>query len=210
MLTAGEVDELTRLHRSRLESLLSVDALAADLTSALRHSDELQDTLFIYTSDNGYLLGEHRLSAKEALYEEVIRVPLILRGPGLPEGVTRHQPVANIDLAPTILDLAGIRPPHKLDGMSLLPIARNPQAEAERAILVEFLTKREFYAVRTRDFVYAEHEHGAMELYDLERDPHQLHSLARNRSYADVRLRLARLLDRLRKCSGASCHIAGS
>jgi N-acetylglucosamine-6-sulfatase len=200
-----EIEELTTLYRSRLESLLAVDEMVADLVRALRREGELGSTLFMFTSDNGYLLGEHRLHGKEAPYEEAIRVPLLIRGPGFPAGATRSQPVANVDLAPTILDVAGVEPPRPLDGASLLPIAGDPSAGRGRTVLVEVLTGNEFSAVRTPRWMYAERRHGAIELYDLRRDSHQLRNRADDPRYSRVRVRLAERLESLRDCGGRDC-----
>ena len=96
---------LTTLYRSRLESLLAVDDAVGNLIRTLRRTGELDHTVVIFTSDNGYLLGQHRQIGKELPYEESMRVPLIVRGPGFPSGARRRQLVANIDLAPTITAL---------------------------------------------------------------------------------------------------------
>ena len=88
------------------ESLLSVDDAVQRLVGALKATHELQNTVIIYTSDNGYMLGEHRQTRKELAYEESAGVPLLVRGPGFPVGVRRNQVVGNIDLAPTVLDIA--------------------------------------------------------------------------------------------------------
>jgi arylsulfatase A-like enzyme len=205
-LRPAQVREVTRLYRSRLESLLAVDEMVADLVHALRREGSLENTLFVFTSDNGYLLGEHRLHGKEAPYEEAVRVPLVVRGPGFPAGAIRSQPVANVDLAPTILDVAGVRPPRELDGASLLPIARDSSAGSGRTILLELLTGNEFAGVRTRRFAYAERRHGAIELYDLRRDPDELRNVADDRRYSRVRTRLAERLDSLRDCAGRDCR----
>ena len=205
-LRADEIEKLTTLYRSRLESLLAVDDMVADLVRALRRAGELEDTLFIFTSDNGYLLGEHRLHGKEAPYEEAIRVPLVIRGPGFPARAARSQPVGNVDLASTILDVTGVRPPRELDGTSLMRPARDPSAGSNRTLLLELLTGARFLAVRTNRFVYAERRHGAIELYDLRRDPGQLHSVADDRRYSRVTARLAERLDSLRDCAGADCR----
>jgi N-acetylglucosamine-6-sulfatase len=205
-LRRAEIDELATLYRSRLESLLAVDEMVARLVRALRRSRELRDTLLIFTSDNGYMLGEHRLHGKEAPYEEAVRVPLVVRGPGFPAGAARSQPVGNVDLAPTILDVAGVRPPRELDGTSLVPIARDPAAGARRTLLLEVLTGNEFAAVRTPRFAYAERRHGAIELYDLRRDPYQLRNVADRRRYSGVQGRLAERLEVRRECAGTECR----
>ena len=90
--------------------MLAVDDMIGDLVGALHDSGELDNTYIVFTSDNGFHLGQHRLGAgKWTPYEEDIRVPLIVRGPGVPEGETLHHMVLNNDLAPTFADLARVR-----------------------------------------------------------------------------------------------------
>jgi N-acetylglucosamine-6-sulfatase len=126
------------MYQQRLESLLGVDEAVATMVAALRRARELDDTLTVFTSDNGFFHGEHRLPASKVLpYEPSIRVPLILRGPGIPAGLRLRQRVANIDLAPTIVDAAGATAGRVLDGRSLLPIIANPQMTLGRDLLVE-------------------------------------------------------------------------
>jgi N-acetylglucosamine-6-sulfatase len=116
----GYMDEL---HRKRLQSMLAVDDMIGDLLESLRRSGELDNTYVFFTSDNGFHLGQHRLGAgKWTPYEEDVRVPLIVRGPGVPEGRILHHMVLNNDLAPTFADLEGARTPDFVDGRSLVPL----------------------------------------------------------------------------------------
>ena len=102
------VGEIGALYRQQLESLIAVDEGVERIVDALRSAGELQRTLILFTSDNGYLAGEHRLAhGKASIYEPAIRVPLMVRGPGVPRAVRRSQLVGNVDLAATILDIAG-------------------------------------------------------------------------------------------------------
>jgi N-acetylglucosamine-6-sulfatase len=114
---------MNELHRKRLQSMLAVDDMIGDLIKSLHESGELDNTYIFFTSDNGFHLGQHRLGAgKWTPYEEDIRVPLIVRGPGVPEGRTLHHMVLNNDLAPTFADLEGADAPHFVDGRSLVPL----------------------------------------------------------------------------------------
>jgi N-acetylglucosamine-6-sulfatase len=205
-LDAGEVADLTVLHRSRLESLLAVDDLVGRLIRTLREEDELDDTLIVYTSDNGYLLGEHRQVGKEKVYEESSGVPLIIRGPGFEPGTVERRPVGNVDLAPTILDLAGVEPGLTVDGVSLRALLEGESAASRRALVLELLSEHSYSGVRTDRYVFAERRRGETELYDLERDPHELSNLAERPAYADLRQRLSALTERLSDCAGASCR----
>lgn len=103
-LDAAEIENVTRRYRCTLESLQSVDEGIAQVLTALEASGELDQTLIVFTSDNGFFNGEHRLAqGKGRHYEPATRVPLLLRGPGVPAGMSVVEPVTNADLAPTIL-----------------------------------------------------------------------------------------------------------
>ena len=210
-LGSADVSRLRNAYRSRLESLLAVDDLVRRLVHQLRVTGELRNTYIVFTSDNGFMLGEHREQGKQVVYEESVRVPLIVRGPGLPEGQVRSQLAANIDLAPTILDAAGVPPRLEMDGISLLPMARDPTSSGTRSLVLEYLDRPIGYsAVRTPDgFLYAEHRNGERELYDLNTDPYELHNLAGKPADADLEADLAQRLAALRDCAGAACDSAG-
>ena len=122
-LSADQKRYMEELHRKRLQSMLAVDDMIGDLVDSLRKSNELDDTYIFFTSDNGFHLGQHRLgSGKWTAYDEDIRVPLVVRGPGVPEGKTLSHSVLNNDLAPTFADLAGAKIPSFVDGRSLAPL----------------------------------------------------------------------------------------
>jgi N-acetylglucosamine-6-sulfatase len=205
-------------YRDRLESLLAVDEMVAAIVDALRESGELDETLIVFTADNGFFHGEHRVrTGKQQVYEESIRVPLVIRGPGLPEGAVRSQPVANVDLAATILEYAGLRSPVPPDGRSLRRLANDPRLEPGRAILIEnWCGPREpcfdpllprYQAVRTHGYLYAERPTGEAELYDLAVDPYQLDSRHADPAYAEIRAALARLLAQMKACVGEGCRV---
>jgi arylsulfatase A-like enzyme len=175
---------------------------------ALQAKSELGKTIVIYTSDNGYFHGEHRIPKdKQHIYEESIRVPLLMRGPGIPQGTNVGSLVTNADLAPTLLDVANFTPGQATDGRSLIPVARNPSIEQARELLIE---EPSFAAIRTQRYMYAEHRTGEKELYDLRNDPFQLVSRHNGPTYANVRARLATELRKLRSCAGASCRLHGA
>jgi N-acetylglucosamine-6-sulfatase len=187
--------------RRRQASLLAVDEGVARIVGALRRSGELEDTLLLFTSDNGWMSGEHRLpGGKIVPYEPSVKVPLLMRGPGVPAGATSRRLAWNGDLAPTILAAARARAPFALDGESLLSPGRR------RPILLEAPPGRGtnglplFTGLRDGRWKYVEHLDGERELYDLRRDPHELRNLRRPAP------RLARELARLRDCRGQSCR----
>jgi N-acetylglucosamine-6-sulfatase len=204
------VAAVTENYRQGLESLLAVDEGIVRVVDALRAAGELENTLIVFTSDNGYFYGEHRVpNGKVMMYEPSIRVPLILRGPGVPAGQRRRQLVTNADLAPTILEAAGAQPAGRLpDGRSLFPLLRDRGLEWGRELLVQgapgFMAVA-YAALRNDRFVYAEHDNGERELYDLRRDPDQLDNVIGERRFAAVEARLAERLAALATCSGRSC-----
>jgi arylsulfatase A-like enzyme len=208
------VAEIGALYRQRLESLVAVDEGVERIVEALRGAGELERTLIVFTSDNGYLAGEHRLPyGKAKIYEPAIRVPLLLRGPGVPSGARPSQLVTNADLAPTILDVAGATAGRLQDGRSLLPLASDPELGRARPLLIEVARGAAIRttAIRTARWLYAEHASGATELYDLANDPHELKSLHAVPRLAGLRAALALRLHALRRCSGVECRkVSGS
>ncbi len=141
--TVGYMEEL---HRKRLQSMLAVDDMIGDLMDSLKKSGELEDTYVFFTSDNGFHLGQHRLGAgKWTAYDEDIRVPLVVHGPGVPEGETLPHLVLNNDLAPTFAGLGGAKTPSFVDGRSLKPLLDEeptPQEDWRSAFVVEGVAER--------------------------------------------------------------------
>jgi len=140
-LNAEQVSEMQELYRNRLESMLAVDEMIGRLVGELREAGELDDTYIVFTSDNGFHMGEHRLGwGKWTAYEEDIRVPLVVRGPGVPAGRKLDHMVLNNDLAPTFAELAEAETPPFVDGRSLAPLLTNnppPPRRWRQAFLVE-------------------------------------------------------------------------
>ena len=113
---------IDKFYRLRIQSLQAVDEAIADLYKTLEDTNQLDNTYIVFSSDNGFHLGQHRLrSGKETAYEEDIHLPLIVKGPGVPRGKTVAALSGNVDLAPTFADLAGVKPPASVDGRSLVP-----------------------------------------------------------------------------------------
>jgi N-acetylglucosamine-6-sulfatase len=215
-LSANQISDITERYRQRLESLLAVDEAVAGIVNALEQTSELGDTLILFTSDNGFFHGEHRVpQGKVLVYEPSIRVPLVMRGPGVPHGKTLDQLVSNVDLAPTILAAAHAKPERVLDGRSLRTLLRDPQVEFGRDLLIESGTvgtkprpanNQTFAAVRSAHFLDSAYGNGETELYDLQRDPFELTSAHANPAYAGIRSSLATRLARLRTCRGPVCR----
>ena len=212
-LSAERTAAVREMYQQELESLLAVDEGIVRVVAALRSAGELDNTLIVFTSDNGFFHGEHRVPyGKVMVYEPSIRVPLVLRGPGVPAGERRRQLVTNADLAPTILEAAGAAPAGRVpDGRSLFPLLRDRGLAWGRELLVEGapgFRAVAYAALRNDRFVYAEHDNGERELYDLRRDPNQLENAIGLRRYASIEARLAERLAALSACAGPSCRRA--
>lgn len=209
-LSDAQKDAAQRRHRARLEALLAVDEGVEQVIGALEETGALDRTYVLFLSDNGWLEGQHRYDhGKLAVYEPSTRLPLLVRGPGVAAGTTTRALAANVDLAPTILELAGAAADAELDGRSLVPVLGAPQHAPPREVLHEKLTGADprFAAVRTDDdLVYVEHETGETELYDLRVDPFQLESRHDDPALAARRAALAQRLAQLRACRGATCR----
>ena len=216
-MTPAQQETVRERYRAQAESLLAVDELVGRVAAALKAKGELKNTVIIYTADNGFFHGQHRVrQGKVRLYEESIRVPLLIRGPGLPQGKRRAQPTANVDLAPTIADFANARPLRRQDGRSLVSLARDKLLWPGRPIGLEAFFNSDpdedpetpptnYRAVRTDRYLYAEYGTGELELYDLLTDPYELQSRHADPSLAAVRAALDRLLDRTAGCAGSGC-----
>jgi arylsulfatase A-like enzyme len=143
LLTPDQINDIDDLYRKRLQSMQSVDEMIAGMFSTLEVTNQLDNTYIIFTSDNGYHLGQHRLFAgKSTAYEEDINVPFVVVGPDIPANtVLDGYLVGNVDIAPTIMDMAGVIPPNIVDGRSLLPLfGANPPAPKDwrQAYLLEY------------------------------------------------------------------------
>ena len=203
-LSERDVRDLEDRYRQRLRSLQAVDDLVGNLMDALRDTGQLENTYVIFTTDNGYLQGEHRLRGKWAPYEEAIGVPLVIRGPGVPQGASEGRLVSLMDLAPTFAEWAGAEAPDYVDGRSLTPLFSGTSGEWRSRLLFELSSRQFFAGVRTSDGqVYVEHDNGEKEYYDLSRDPYQLRS---DPSSAPQGLRES--LDALKTCAGEGCRVA--
>ncbi len=203
-LNNDDIATITTRYHCELESLLSVDDGVGRIMKALRQEHALRSTYVIYTSDNGFLHGEHRIpDGKVRLYEPSIRVPLLIRGPGIPAGRHTSDLTINADLAPTIVDAAGASANRIMDGRSLLDLASHPRQKTGRRLLIE---SQSYAAVRTQRYIYAEHNSGERELYDLSTDPAELQNVADTPEYADAQAALVTDLATLRSCAGLTCR----
>jgi N-acetylglucosamine-6-sulfatase len=134
----GLISKITNRYRGRLETLLAVDEAIERIVAELQAEGQLGNTYMIFTSDNGFMQGQHRLhQGKFVPYEPSIQVPLLIRGPGIPPGGISKELVSNIDLTATILELTGAPAGLTQDGRSILPFARDPGLKTTRPILLE-------------------------------------------------------------------------
>ena len=221
VMSQGQIDQLELDYQGRIGSLRSVDDGVGKLVKALRRTGQLRNTMIVFMSDNGWLHGEHRVTGDKFLpYEESLKSPLILRGPGVPKGRTIKGQVANIDLAPTIVDLAKARPGRTMDGVSLMPAIKRPKRLPNRAFEIEAprplfsgpipnnAWDRPYKGVRTDRYTYVLWpETSEEELYDRSTDPFQLQNLAADPAFAAIKARLAAKLVTLDGCRGRSCLV---
>ena len=189
-LSDSEISALDQGYRNGLRSLMRVDRFIGDAFDLLRRKGEMDNTYFVFYTDNGTHFGQHRFGhGKLQPYEEDVNFPLYVRGPGIPRGVVKPELVGNHDIAPTLADMAGADVPNFVDGRSFLPLATGAATSWPRtAILSERETNDEppnrWDMLRMRDRqgvkVYTRHEDrrngGDKEYYDLEEDEHQLHN----------------------------------
>jgi arylsulfatase A-like enzyme len=212
LLDDRALTRLDDLHQKRQETLQAVDELVEAVVRRLDERGLLANTYVVYSSDNGFMLGQHRFpQGKDTPYDESIRVPLVVRGPGVPRGATAEL-AANVDLPVTFADLAGVTPPATVEGRSLAAVLRGMGGSGRDEVLIEHSLDDgdadgvpAYVGLRTRDFTYVEYDDGARELYDLRTDPGQEDNLAGRADPALV-APLAARLRALRSCRGAACR----
>lgn len=172
--------------RNMARCLASVDEGLGLILDALRETGQLDQTFIVLAGDNGYFYGEHRLGDKRKAYEEGIRIPFLIRYPPLVAArSTPRQMVLNVDLAPTVLQVAGAPVPGTLHGRSILPLLQSPRAPWRESILTEYFVDPGFPAtpkwqsIRTLQWKYIHYPDlsGKDELYDLKSDPHEMKNL---------------------------------
>lgn len=207
---------LLEVQRQRAEALFAWDRQFREIVRTLKRTGQFRDTVIVFTSDNGYFLGEHRQRfGKVKPYEESLRVPLAIAGPGIPHGV-RRTPITTLDLTATILELGSARLPH-VDGVSKVPAfaADRPWTDpvvTEGAQVLPHLVPGfpgalTEMGLRTGRYAYFRYSTGGAELYDLAKDPLQLRNKYDDPAYRDVRRDLTALWKQYRRCAGDECRV---
>jgi N-acetylglucosamine-6-sulfatase len=204
----GRPLDLASVARDRARCINSLDDGVGMIYDALERTGQLDNTIIICTSDHGYLMGEHGMKEdKRWAWEPSVRVPMVMRYPKLiPAGSRREQDVLNVDIAPTVLDLAGVKPPVPMHGKSLVPIFASADAHLRDSFLTEYFLEKyaaevpEWQCVRMGKWKYIHYTTiaGVDELYDLTADPDEVKNVigdAANRQVvSDLQQELARLL----------------
>lgn len=225
-LSEDDIENARAQYNGMAASMLAVDDLIGDVFDALETEGRLDDTVVIFTSDNGYLLGRHLIPQKNAPYEESIRIPLYMRVPGFGPATTERM-AANNDLAPTLADFAGAQPDIPVDGRSLVPLIEDPQSDIwRRRLLFEHWSATgtsievpTFAAVRSgvgapegSGFIQVEYRSffgvpTDTEFYEIAADPYQLDSAHDDAQYESVRATLSEFVAALKDCVGDDCRI---
>ena len=203
---------MRRAQRVRLRELLGLDDTIAGAFDVLRSKGRLDNTVVIFTSDNGQFWGEHRVppGSKNMPYEPAVLVPCMVRGPGFPHRTLPQQVHMSMDLTATCVALGAATPDLPLDGVSLTEVIADPHRFDDRQLLYERGSNEGFtfpvpnlppladgVFTRTRKFVRYRNSPPTYELYDLHRDPDELQNVADDPTYADDRAELETALDRL-------------
>jgi N-acetylglucosamine-6-sulfatase len=224
LLNDQQIASIDALYRKQLQSMLAVEDLIEHVVDTLRRTGQLDNTYVALTSDNGFHLGQHRLpQGKITAFDEDIRVPLVVRGPGVPSGKRVDDFAGNVDLAPTFAELGDAKAPSFVDGRSLAPAMHGKSADdARTGMLVEHFSPNDqngrtrrrgggapptYAAVRTDRYTYVEFVTGERQFYDLRADPDQVRNIVATAD-PEVVQDLAQQLASLRTCEARSCRVA--
>ena len=179
------------------------------LMGTLAYTGQLDNTYVFFATDNGYIMGEHRIDAKGAPYEEATRTPFVVRGPRVARGESSTALAGLIDLPPTLCELAGAST-DGFDGRSLSPLLGGSVPDTwRRHLFVEHFPGDRFRMLRSDRYVYVEYPGtNERELYDMSDDPHQLRSLHRATGKQSLVSEFSARLEQFAACSGESCRAA--
>jgi N-acetylglucosamine-6-sulfatase len=235
-LTPNEKRTYRVYYEKQLDSLRSIDDGVKTILDTLGQLHRLRNTYILFTSDNGFFFGEHRLlGGKFLAYEPATHLPFLIRGPGIPQDSSTGELAANIDIAPTILDIAGVEADKSLDGRSLVPFLRDPELRSRRPILFESFVEtsdvnaqgaisaapasrgnsatasllappKDYEGIRIGPYKYIAWPTGEKELYDINKDPNELNNIAKVPNFYPIRNFLHRQLRRFENCHGRECR----
>lgn len=195
-----------------LRAMLAVDKSTGKIRHCLEEIGILDNTMIVYGSDNGFFLGAHQRGDKRLMYEESLRIPLIVRYPKvMKRGTTTDEMVLNIDVAPTLIELAGGEIPDEMQGNSFLPLLKDKQVDWRKSFMYEYF--QEQYApglvtmvgVRNERYKYIESPglpNDINELYDLKKDPGEMNNQINNPDYQSIKIGMIKELTRLKKETG--------
>ncbi|UCD28089.1 MAG: sulfatase [Planctomycetota bacterium] len=201
-------DEMNQRRLNWHRTLAAVDESVGQVLDTLKTTGAADNTYVIFAGDNGFFLGEHRRMDKRLAYEESIRIPLLISGPKVVNrGSVLKQMVLNIDLAPTILDLAGIKIPAAMQGCSIVPLLAGKKTKWRKSFLYEYFMEDwlpgipTMAAVRTEQWKYIRYPEieDTDELYDLTHDPHEMQNLVKDLKFRDQLAKMRAEMDRLLK-----------
>ncbi len=236
-LSPTDVHAYNVYYEKALESLRSVDDGVKRIVDTLGGLHRLRNTYIIFTSDNGFFFGEHRFTGGKFLaYEPSTHLPFLMRGPGIKPGSQSGELAANVDIAPTVLQLAGATADKSVDGRSMVPYALDPGLRTRRPILFESFVEtsdveengggppatpaarkqgatasivappKDYEGIRLGPWKYIAWPDGEKELYDITKDPYELNNRVKERNLNPIRNFLAGQLNRLEACVGKGCQ----
>lgn len=215
-----------RAFRKRVRCVQSLDRLLAHLQTTLRDVNQLANTIFVFSSDNGYHISEYGLTAgKLTAFDTDVRVPLVVAGPRIAAGSVTSVPVENVDLAPTFDQLAGAKIPSSVDGHSTVPLLHGQSVPWRTVAAVEHYAVKQkpgdpdrqppsagslpsYRALRSTTFTYVEYARGQREYYNRSKDPYEVDNIYRTLPHRTITA-LHRELAAVTGCSGYSqCWLA--
>ena len=234
-LTPTEKRTYRVYYQKQLDSLRTIDDGVGRIIDTLGGLGRLRNTYVIFISDNGFFFGEHRLlGGKFLAYEPATHMPFLIRGPGIKPGSSTGELAANIDIAPTLLELAGAEADKSIDGRSLVPYLEDPDLRSRRPILFESFVQssdveangaipaaaprpadatasllappKDYAGIRLGPYKYIAWPTGEKELYNINRDPNELNSLHKVPNFFPIRNFLHREMTRLTECVGKACQ----
>ena len=189
LLQAGEQLKIVQAY---LASISFMDSQVGRVLEALERNGYADNTVIVLWSDHGYHLGEKEITGKNTLWDRSTRVPLIFAGPGIRQGSKSTRPVELLDIYPTLSELCWLPPQRHLEGLSLVPLLKNPNASRSRPAITTH--NHDNHGVRSEKYRYIQYADGSEELYDMIADPNEFTNLANDPNYARTQRALKRRL----------------